>query len=75
MNTSAQRIQHESDQVFKDADGIVTLTFDDPDQSVNTMSTAVQAAFQEEVITRLEANRYLGVILTSAKKTFYQAET
>ena len=56
----------------KDADGIVTLTFDDPDQSVNTMSTPFKAAFQE-VITRLEDEKadITGVILTSAKKTFF----
>ncbi len=56
----------------QDADGIVTLTFDDPDQSVNTMSAPFKEAFQE-AITRLESEKadITGVIITSAKKTFF----
>jgi len=56
----------------KDADGIVTLTMDDPDQSANTMNAAFTAAFGPTV-QRLEAEKdsITGVIVTSAKKTFF----
>ena len=56
----------------KAADGIVTLTFDAPDQSANTMTVAFKQAFSE-VIARLvsERDQIAGVILTSAKKTFF----
>ncbi|GHJ48012.1 3-hydroxyacyl-CoA dehydrogenase [Catellatospora sp. TT07R-123] len=55
-----------------DADGVVTLTMDDPAQSANTMNdryvTAMGAA-----VDRLEAerDRITGVIVTSAKSTFF----
>lgn len=54
-----------------DADGIVTLTMDDPDQSANTMN----ARFQRDlgpIVDRLVTEKELisGVIVTSAKKTF-----
>jgi 3-hydroxyacyl-CoA dehydrogenase/enoyl-CoA hydratase/3-hydroxybutyryl-CoA epimerase len=56
----------------KDNDGVVILTLDDPNQSANTMN----AAYSESVIatvTRLEAEKdaITGVIITSAKKTFF----
>ncbi|HEY3259541.1 MAG TPA: 3-hydroxyacyl-CoA dehydrogenase NAD-binding domain-containing protein [Pseudonocardiaceae bacterium] len=56
----------------KDADGIVTLTMDDPGQSANTMNAAFTAALGPTV-QRLEAERdsITGVIITSAKKTFF----
>ena len=56
----------------KDQDGIVTLTFDYPGQTANTMTDAFKQSY-EAVITRLEAEReaITGVILTSAKKTFF----
>jgi len=56
----------------KTADGIVTLTFDAPDQSANTMTVAFKQAFSD-VIHKLVAERdqITGVILTSAKKTFF----
>ncbi|MGP3973728.1 3-hydroxyacyl-CoA dehydrogenase NAD-binding domain-containing protein [Streptomyces sp. 8N114] len=56
----------------KDSDGIVTLTFDDPDQSANTMNAAFQTSLTA-VADRLEAEResVRGVIMTSAKKTFF----
>jgi 3-hydroxyacyl-CoA dehydrogenase / enoyl-CoA hydratase / 3-hydroxybutyryl-CoA epimerase len=56
----------------KDADGIVTLTMDDPDQSANTMNETFQRSFASTV-ERLEAERdsITGVIVTSAKKTFF----
>lgn len=54
------------------ADGIVTLTFDAPDQSANTMNAAFKQSFSE-TIHRLvaEKDKITGVILTSAKKTFF----
>ena len=56
----------------QDADGIVTLTLDDPDHSANTMSTPFKAAFHE-TISRLELEKdtITGVIIASAKKTFF----
>ena len=54
------------------ADRVVTLTFDAPEGSVNTMSEAWKTAFTGNV-TRLEKEKesYDGVILASAKKTFF----
>ncbi len=55
-----------------DADGIVTLTFDDPSQSANTMrSQFVQdyAAVADHLVAHKDDVR--GVILTSAKSTFF----
>jgi enoyl-CoA hydratase/carnithine racemase len=56
----------------KDAGGIVTITFDAPGAPVNTMTEAWQAAFTETV-EFLEREKTLtkGVILASAKKTFF----
>lgn len=56
----------------KSADGIVTLTFDAPDQSANTMNAAFKQSFSD-TIHRLvaEKDQITGVILTSAKKTFF----
>ncbi|MET8365225.1 3-hydroxyacyl-CoA dehydrogenase NAD-binding domain-containing protein [Micromonospora sp. NPDC005194] len=55
----------------RSADGIVTLTLDDPDQSANTMNRAY-AASMSAVLDRLEAEDDLaGVIVTSAKSTFF----
>ncbi|MDT8911614.1 3-hydroxyacyl-CoA dehydrogenase NAD-binding domain-containing protein [Amycolatopsis sp. PS_44_ISF1] len=56
----------------QDSDGIVTLTLDDPNQSANTMN----ADFRESlgvIVDRLEAEKddITGVVLTSAKKTFF----
>ncbi|MGH3720352.1 MAG: 3-hydroxyacyl-CoA dehydrogenase NAD-binding domain-containing protein [Pseudonocardiaceae bacterium] len=58
-----------------DADGgngIVTLTFDDPGRSANTMNDRYVASMGQ-TLDRLEAERdsITGVILTSAKKTFF----
>ncbi|NIJ10820.1 3-hydroxyacyl-CoA dehydrogenase/enoyl-CoA hydratase/3-hydroxybutyryl-CoA epimerase [Saccharomonospora amisosensis] len=54
------------------SDGIVVLTLDDPKQSANTMN----ADFRESLaatVDRLEAEKdsISGVVLTSAKKTFF----
>ncbi|GIJ45179.1 3-hydroxyacyl-CoA dehydrogenase [Virgisporangium aliadipatigenens] len=56
----------------RDDAGIVTLTLDDPDQSANTMNAAFRASLAETV-DRLEAERdtITGVVVTSAKKTFF----
>jgi 3-hydroxyacyl-CoA dehydrogenase/enoyl-CoA hydratase/3-hydroxybutyryl-CoA epimerase len=56
----------------QDADGIVVLTLDDPQQSANTMN----ADFRESlgaVVDRLESEKdsITGVVITSAKKTFF----
>lgn len=52
--------------------GIVTLTMDDPSQSVNTMNSAYQDAL-DVALGRLAAfgEALKGVIVTSAKKTFF----
>jgi 3-hydroxyacyl-CoA dehydrogenase/enoyl-CoA hydratase/3-hydroxybutyryl-CoA epimerase len=56
----------------KDPDGVVILTLDDPNQSANTMNAAYMASITATV-DRLEAERdeITGVIITSAKKTFF----
>ncbi|WP_158887031.1 3-hydroxyacyl-CoA dehydrogenase NAD-binding domain-containing protein [Amycolatopsis anabasis] len=56
----------------QDADGIVVLTLDDPEQSANTMN----ADFRESlgvIVDRLESEKdsITGVVITSAKKTFF----
>jgi 3-hydroxyacyl-CoA dehydrogenase/enoyl-CoA hydratase/3-hydroxybutyryl-CoA epimerase len=55
-----------------DDDGVVILTLDDPNQSVNTMNAAYAASIKATV-QRLETERddITGVIITSAKKTFF----
>ncbi|WES64073.1 3-hydroxyacyl-CoA dehydrogenase NAD-binding domain-containing protein [Microbacter sp. GSS18] len=56
----------------KDADGIVTVTMDDPDSAVNTMNAHFTAALGATV-DRLEVERdeIAGVILASAKKSWF----
>ncbi|MFF7631579.1 3-hydroxyacyl-CoA dehydrogenase NAD-binding domain-containing protein [Kitasatospora sp. NPDC008050] len=55
----------------QDQEGVVTLVLDDPNQSVNTMNAAFTADF-EAAVDRLAAFEGLrGVIITSAKKTFF----
>ncbi|WP_030441609.1 3-hydroxyacyl-CoA dehydrogenase NAD-binding domain-containing protein [Actinoplanes subtropicus] len=56
----------------RDANGVVTLTMDDPDQSANTMNPAYVAAMTA-ALDRLEAERdeVTGVIVTSGKTTFF----
>ncbi|KLL10652.1 MULTISPECIES: 3-hydroxyacyl-CoA dehydrogenase NAD-binding domain-containing protein [Protofrankia] len=56
----------------QDADGIVVLTLDDPDQSANTMNAAYIASMGA-VVERLEREKdtVTGVVLTSGKKTFF----
>ncbi|MFE2349029.1 3-hydroxyacyl-CoA dehydrogenase NAD-binding domain-containing protein [Kitasatospora cineracea] len=55
----------------QDQDGVVTLVLDDPAQSANTMNAGFTDAL-EAVVERLAATEELaGVIVTSAKKTFF----
>ncbi|MFF0817203.1 enoyl-CoA hydratase-related protein [Rhodococcus sp. NPDC003318] len=56
----------------QDADGIVVLTMDDPNQRTNTMNDLCKRSFLATV-DRLYAERdtVTGVVLTSAKKTFF----
>ncbi|SED83606.1 3-hydroxyacyl-CoA dehydrogenase / enoyl-CoA hydratase / 3-hydroxybutyryl-CoA epimerase [Arthrobacter alpinus] len=56
----------------QDADGVVILTFDDPTQSANTMNSDYVASMQAAV-DRLVAEKdtVTGVVLASAKKTFF----
>lgn len=53
-------------------DGIVTLTFDAPEQSVNTMTDVMRDCLAQRV-AELEAAKdgITGVILTSAKESFF----
>ncbi|WP_018682986.1 3-hydroxyacyl-CoA dehydrogenase NAD-binding domain-containing protein [Actinokineospora enzanensis] len=55
-----------------DADGIVTLTMDDPGQGANTMNELFRDSLAATV-DRLEAevDGVTGVVVTSAKKTFF----
>jgi 3-hydroxyacyl-CoA dehydrogenase / enoyl-CoA hydratase / 3-hydroxybutyryl-CoA epimerase len=56
----------------READGIVTLTMDDPTRGANTMN-AVYIDSMAATVERLAAERdgIAGIILTSAKKTFF----
>jgi 3-hydroxyacyl-CoA dehydrogenase/enoyl-CoA hydratase/3-hydroxybutyryl-CoA epimerase len=56
----------------QDADGIVTLTLDDPNQRANTMNDPFRQSLSA-TIDRLEAEKasVTGVIITSAKDTFF----
>ena len=61
---------------YEVADGIVTLTMDDPDQSANTMNETYRNAM-EAAVDRLvkdiadNPDSIKGVIVASAKKTFF----
>ncbi|WP_370944354.1 3-hydroxyacyl-CoA dehydrogenase NAD-binding domain-containing protein [Amycolatopsis sp. cg5] len=56
----------------QDSDGIVVLTLDDPKQSANTMNSDFRESLGV-IVDRLEAEKdsITGVVLTSAKKTFF----
>jgi 3-hydroxyacyl-CoA dehydrogenase/enoyl-CoA hydratase/3-hydroxybutyryl-CoA epimerase len=58
--------------VERDGDGIVTVTFDAPEQTANTMSDAMRESLASvaEQLER-EKERIRGVILMSAKETFF----
>jgi 3-hydroxyacyl-CoA dehydrogenase/enoyl-CoA hydratase/3-hydroxybutyryl-CoA epimerase len=57
---------------WDEEDGIVTLTLDDPNQSANTMNQAYLESMKATV-ERLQSEKdeIKGVIITSAKKTFF----
>ncbi len=67
MSTSDNTIRWERSE-----DGIVVLTLDDPSQSANTMNSAY-AESMRAIVERLqnEKDEIKGVIITSAKKTFF----
>ncbi|HSJ21472.1 MAG TPA: hypothetical protein VK964_12930, partial [Nocardioidaceae bacterium] len=56
----------------KDSDGIVVLTLDDPTQSANTMNELYKESMAAAV-DRLEQEKddITGVVIASAKKTFF----
>ena len=56
----------------QDSDGVVVLTMDDPNQGANTMNDLYTTSMAATV-DRLEAEKdgITGVIITSAKKTFF----
>jgi 3-hydroxyacyl-CoA dehydrogenase/enoyl-CoA hydratase/3-hydroxybutyryl-CoA epimerase len=60
----------------KDADGIVTLTLDDPTAGANTMNELFQSSLKatvDQLYAELAADpdSVTGVVVTSAKKTFF----
>ncbi|MGC5568986.1 enoyl-CoA hydratase/isomerase family protein, partial [Streptomyces sp. FR-108] len=67
MSTEPTTIRWEQDDT-----GVVTLVLDDPNQSANTMNQAFRQSLTV-IADRLEAEKdsVRGVILTSAKKTFF----
>ncbi|AXQ23372.1 3-hydroxyacyl-CoA dehydrogenase [Acinetobacter wuhouensis] len=58
-------------QYEKNADGIVILTMDSPNQSANTMNADFQKALTETVEKFKADSGITGVIFRSAKKTFF----
>ena len=57
-----------------DNSGIVTLTMDDPASPVNTMNDAFRASLHdtvEKLTAAVQDKTVTGVIITSAKKTFF----
>ena len=57
-----------------DDSGIVTLTMDDPASPVNTMNDAFRASLHdtvEKLTAAVDDKAVTGVIITSAKKTFF----
>ncbi len=67
--TTSTTIRWEQDET-----GVVTLVLDDPDQSANTMNAAFKAslgATADRLERENEAGNVRGVIVTSAKKTFF----
>jgi len=59
-------------RIETDAEGIATLTFDDPAARVNTMSEAWQADFADAVDQLVrDRERIRGVLLASAMSTFF----
>ncbi len=62
----------ETIRMDKDADGVLTLTFDAPGAPVNTMSAAWQRDIEEvAALVTAQKDTIKGVIFASAKKTFF----
>ncbi|MGA9697977.1 MAG: enoyl-CoA hydratase/isomerase family protein, partial [Acinetobacter sp.] len=58
-------------QYEKNADNIVILTLDSPNQSANTMNADFRVAL-EDIVLKLQADAEIsGIIFRSAKKTFF----
>ncbi|TWP33622.1 3-hydroxyacyl-CoA dehydrogenase NAD-binding domain-containing protein [Leekyejoonella antrihumi] len=56
----------------KDADGVVVLTMDDPNQGANTMNADYRTSMRSAVDRLVaEQDAITGVVITSAKKTFF----
>src|SRR3954451_23752255 len=70
--TSTATEQQTAVRYEKDAEGIVTLTLDDPTASANTMND-LYVESMAAAVDRLhdEAESVTGVVVTSAKKTFF----
>ncbi|MBU3847794.1 MAG: enoyl-CoA hydratase/isomerase family protein [Candidatus Acinetobacter avistercoris] len=58
-------------QFEKNADGIVILTLDSPNQSANTMNSDFRIALEDTVNTLKNESGITGIIFKSAKKTFF----
>src|SRR5690606_7700149 len=73
-NQPGREIMSESSTIRwdQDADGVVVLTMDDPDQNANTMNEAYGRSMRA-IVDRLEAEKdqITGVVITSAKPTFF----
>jgi 3-hydroxyacyl-CoA dehydrogenase/enoyl-CoA hydratase/3-hydroxybutyryl-CoA epimerase len=54
-----------------DADGIATLTWNDPDLSVNVMSERALKAFRQSFDKAASNRKVKGIVLASAKETFH----
>ncbi|WP_110240317.1 3-hydroxyacyl-CoA dehydrogenase NAD-binding domain-containing protein [Nocardioides gilvus] len=76
MSTDLNEANQTAVRYDKDADGVVTLTLDDPTASANTMNE-LYARSMAAVVDRLadevaaEGSDVKGVIIASAKKTFF----
>ncbi|WP_315912955.1 3-hydroxyacyl-CoA dehydrogenase NAD-binding domain-containing protein [Arthrobacter sp. lap29] len=70
---SEDNVQHSNTIRWEqDSDGVVILTMDDPNQSANTMNADYIASMQATVYRLVaEKESISGVVLTSAKKTFF----
>jgi 3-hydroxyacyl-CoA dehydrogenase/enoyl-CoA hydratase/3-hydroxybutyryl-CoA epimerase len=72
MTQSTEQTEQTAVRYEQDADGIVTLTLDDPTASANTMNELYQRSMHAAV-DRLydEVDDVTGVVIASAKKTFF----
>ncbi|MGH3355372.1 MAG: enoyl-CoA hydratase/isomerase family protein, partial [Nocardioidaceae bacterium] len=75
MQNSPQQTAAETIRYEREDDGVVVLTLDDPDAGANTMNERYLRSMGETV-DRLERERdgadgVTGVVITSAKKTFF----